>query len=288
MRILAVLVLCTLAWGAAAVAAEPEKPWSVGLDVSGAEETDFQDIPGDLSTGRTKVRFDRRLGDEEHRWIFRAAYEGSSYDFGDGTLGGSDQFDTNELALGGVYAATPEDGHAWFVVLNALSGTDDEASFSDGGYGRVGGGVAFKVNPKLRLGFAVVATTLLEEDPDVIAAPLVDWRINEKNRIGFVRSADPSIGYTYLWNDALDLYVSLNRDLRQFRIDEDTLDNAAIVDDERSLRVGLIWTPNTTFTGELFVGAAQRTLELDVDDDEVQSEDLDAGGMGGISATIHF
>jgi len=288
MKIFSTLVLCALVWGGPTAAADPEKPWSVGVDLTGAEETDFDDIPGDLSTGRTRLRLDRRLGDQEHRWIFRAAYEGSSYDFGDGQFGGSDQFDTNELALGGVYAATPEDGHTWFVVVNALSGTDDEASFGDGGYGRFGGGVAFKVNPKLRLGFAVVATTLLEEDPDVTAAPLVDWRINEKHRIGFVRSADPSIGYTYLWNDPLDLYVSLNRDLRQFRIDEDTLDDAAFVDDERSLRVGLIWTPNPTFRGELFVGAAQRTLELDVDDDEVASEDLDAGGIGGISATINF
>lgn len=265
-----------------AQAGTPE-PWTVTLKATSYAESDFDDVNAELEVTRVGADVRYKMPVDSGVWNFRFGVEDSQYDVG--SFGSFD--DGTEVGFGGTYIH-PGPEWSWFATLNLNEGTGDGADFADGTYFEGGGGFTYAVNEKLKLGLALLGRTQLEEDAEVFPFPIIEWEISDRSRIGFVRSSDPSLGWTYKVNDELDYYVQVQQAQRQYRLDEDVLDDAAFVDEEIGLRTGVIYRDPSGFTGEVYLGAAQRTLFLDVNDDEVLEEDIETAAFFGVAVSFGF
>ncbi len=261
-----------------------EPTWSLVGGASAYGKADL-DSPGDLGLSRWSTGIERKVrreGGKVVRYGFR--HEESNYDFGGGaTIGVPDPFDdTKEDAVTATFGSFEEE-RKWFVSLAVISGREQGVSFSDSLYGKVGGGMLWKVQDDLDLGIGLFVRTQLEDGIRVFPFPLVEWRATDDLRIGVVRSSDPGFGLTYRISERVDGYASLAFDHRQFRLDDQPLlSDVATVDEERGLRAGLLWRGDK-LDAEIFAGIVQREITIDANDKEAGDDDIDATGMVGFS-----
>jgi len=271
-------------------AVPPDKPlapkkmdsWEVEAQAVGYSKADFSDVDGDLAVSRFGAELVYSTPALGGLWKIKFDVEESKYDSSNGIFD-----DATEVGVGASYFRRGKEW-SWFATLNVNDGTGDGSNFGDGTYLEGGGGVSYAVSPTLKLGLGLIGRTQLEDDIVALPIPIIDWEINEHSRLGITRSSDPSIGYTYTVNDSFDCYVQVQRQQRQYRIDDKVLDKAAFVDEETGLRTGVIYRDPSGFRGEIFAGAAQRKLSIDVDGSEVSDEDVDFAGFIGLALTYGF
>ncbi len=262
---------------------QPERPAprrrAVALDAREFERVDLDDVGGEDAVSRYAARFERKwiLG-ERSGWKLRVRQEESEYDFRGDAFGGLDGLDDmSETTVGVSYWSAGRNGRSYFALVNASSGVADGADFDDGVFFKTFGGVLWQASETVQWGIGLVGRTELEDDPSVFAFPLIEWRIDERSKIGFVQSSDPGLGFTRKLEEALDLYVGLQFSQRQYRLDDDDVDDGAFVDEEQSVRVGLIWDEGAGLNADVFTGFGKRELFLDVDDDEVADDETETG-----------
>jgi hypothetical protein len=118
--------------------------------------------------------------------------------------------------------------------------------------------------------------------------PLVDWRVTDDLRFSVIASADPGLLATYRASERLDLYARLQLDERQFRLkDQNTLQDAVVVDSEVSGIAGLVWHARGLDV-ELFGGLADRNMEIDADGEELVDDGVEVAAVFGASLTWIF
>jgi hypothetical protein len=261
----------------------------VAVDVRAASRADL-DEGGELAVRRSALRVGRRVptGERSGWWLaFRA--EGSRYDADDGALGLADP--PRSAGESTLLAAYEDRGRArqWFAAASLLSGLEEGARESESLRLKGAAGVLWRAGEGLYLGVGAVARTHLEDDPSVFPFPLVEWRIDERSRLGVVRSADPGLGYSVRASEGLELYLALVWEERQYRLDDDPGPaDAALTDEELALRLGAIVRRPSGLEAELFVGASRRALVLDADGHEAASDDVDPAALLGVSVGWRF
>ncbi len=260
------------------------KPWSVSLTLPVYQETDFKDIPGNLKITRRSVDLGYVLPAGKGVYAFQVEAEQSKYTAGGNpAFAGSSESDAQDLSVGVTYIHDIKPW-SWYVTANLHDAVVDNVDFGKGGYTEFGGGLARVVNDKLKIGLAVIGRTQIEKDTAYGLVPFLEYNFNEHNRIGFVRSTDPSIGYTYIFNENHEIYVVVHSAQRQFRISS----NQAVVDLEEGVRVGTTYHTQSGFTAEVFAGTVTRTLEFDRNGSKLVETGLDKTGFFGLGVSQRF
>lgn len=254
--------------------------WTVAAKTAIYTQADFSDVADELEVSRIGIDVSYTTMASSGVWTYALGLEESEYETASGDFG-----ETSELGLSATFLR-PGERWSWFVNACANLGVDEESDLGDGAYFEAGTGVAYSFGPDLQLGLGLAGRSELEDDPSVVPFPIVEWKLSENGRIGTVKSSDPSLGYTYSFDEHLDGYVQLHMHQRQFRLDENLLADAAFVDEERGLRIGALYRPSVAVKVEAFAGVTERTLSVDVDGSEVADEDVEATPFFGLSLTL--
>lgn len=266
--------------------AREEPGWSLEAGARAFERSDL-DQGGDVSLTRISAGIRHTIPSKTDRATFAFHHEESRYRFGNGAvLSVPRPFEVaKEDSVRFARAGTTGD-RTWFWALEGLSGREQGQSLSDSLYAKGGVGVLWRVGERLDLGIGLFARLHLEDDLELLPVPLIEYRASEALRIGIVRSTDPGFGLTYRVSPRLDVYAGLHFDQRQYRLkDKGLLVDAAAVDEETGVRVGLLWKGDG-LNAELFGGIAQRELTIDSDRNEVASDDVDASGLVGFALSL--
>ena len=263
-----------------AAMAQEVTPWSMSVYLPVYQKADFKDIPGHVGVSRTLTNLSYTKA-SQGVWTYSAVIMQSRYIFGGGAP--TTPSDARDFSIGATYFK-PGTLWSWFLTANVHDSVADNASFGDGGYTEFGGGLIRAVNQKLIIGLSAVGRTEIEKDNAYGLAPYIEYDINEHSRIGTVRSTDPSIGYTYIFDNNYELYFIAHSGQSQFRIDK----NLAVIDLETGFRIGATYHNQSGLTLEGFVGTVSRTVEYDQSGAELVDTSIDATTFAGIGVSTKF
>ncbi|MCK6446007.1 MAG: DUF6268 family outer membrane beta-barrel protein [Planctomycetes bacterium] len=258
------------------------KLWNVTVKATSYASADFADIDDELEVSRLGVDVGHTLLGQGGVWSLRIGGEQSKYETSNAVFDDADEF-----GFGATYFR-PGSSWSWFATLNANSGTSEGADFGESFYFEGGAGFVYAFSKDLQLGLGIVGRNELEDDVSFSPIPMIEWAITEHGHIGTVRSSDPSLGFTYNFTDHCDGYIQLQMQQRQYRVDDDVLAHAAFIDEETGVRIGGIYRSDAGLQAELFLGATDRRLSIDVDGDEIADEDIDTAGFVGASLSFAF
>ena len=279
------LVLPLLFWTALSTAAGPGRPppWKATVSAVEYRPADFDDSAGGLELDRIGVEMGLSLPLYGGLVSLRFGQEQSTYRADDARFAGERRADAAEVAIGATYRRR-EPGWRWFASAGLIDGVAGVADFGDGTYLELGFGAMKQIGDDLLIGVRFNGREGIEHDPIYRVLPLIDYRIDDRNRIGLVRSFDPAFGYSHRLEGGTNIYLAVRLGTRQFRLD----DRQALLDKERGLRVGGIFSKHRGFSTEVFAGIVERELEFSRDGSELSSPDLEAGPFYGFAATFRF
>lgn len=165
---------------------------------------------------------------------------------------------------------------------------DAEASAADSlilsGYA----GARRQFNERFALTFGVFATTLLEESVRVLPLIGVEWQISEKWRLA-TQGAGGQLGYQL--NPPLRLFLGMNFESRDFRLDaESSIPKGVVRDESFPISLGLEWKPSPTASLTVQAGNAfGRTIEFnDRDGRGLAEEEVDGSMFVALALRVGF
>ncbi|MDF1797948.1 MAG: hypothetical protein P1V81_02130 [Planctomycetota bacterium] len=150
----------------------------------------------------------------------------------------------------------------WYASARAEAGAearvDGAGALGEPAFGATAG-FELQVGEDLGLELSFDAQERLDDDLRLTPLALVDWRVREDLHLGRVAG-----GYGLDYNHDLEtrFFVSVDRDERQFRLGSEAGGDGVVVDEETSLRAGMIWQPEPDLCLELYAGKAGRQLTL--------------------------
>lgn len=200
---------------------------------------------------------------------------------GDWTLGGltAPLATADHYRLQAAWHAAEGDGLTWSLGARAEAGSDRAADpFGDPALGATLG-LELELTDGLGLELSLDALERLEDDPRLVPLALVDARLTDDLRLGRVAGG---YGLDWDWDLETRWFVALDRDERQFRLDEDHGGHAVVRDRETSLRAGMLWQPQPDLELELCVGRAERRLSLHEDATALDRLDVDETTFFGV------
>lgn len=180
-------------------------------------------------------------------------------------------------------------------ALFAMGGIEmaaaDGAALSDGTSGNLIAGVGYRADENLTIGGGVMIAFRLEDDPLIIPAIQVDWKIDDFWR---VRTTGPGAEVEYSFSEDLRLVGGAKWESDDFRLDDDLPTGGAVVSDSKMpLYLRGEWDPmeNLTVTGHLGVHLFRELELLDVDVPGLPDEldfDVDPGVFLGFSGELSW
>lgn len=252
------------------------------------------DDGGDVSVARAgaDISFGGPVGDNL-RLSLSLEGEGSWYDFGGTTnlIPGSrdpwdDLYETG-VALTGIYTLDKK----WSIFGGAFvrSGFEPGADFGESIYGGGVIGVGFKITEDLSIRVGGGATTQLEDDVRFIPALGLDWVITKQLSL---RTDGLGLRLDAKLNDEFTVYLGGRYELRQYRLDKDRgqLDNGVARDERVPIGVGVVWSPNSSFSLSLEGGviAYQQFEVLNAEGVERGDDETDASVFIGGRIEFRF
>ncbi len=259
----ALIVISTAAAPLFAQEGGPTSPstdlWKAMVEVRSAfvPGADLDDAEGELDTWitETKARLEGRLW-QGGQIGFSLGHEHRRYDFDDNQpfipMLDRPWRDVHTLNLGVQVRQGLSRDWAIFVGANAKASAAVDADLEDGISGLFLGGVGYRVNDDLRIGFGAVALAPFEDDFRVFPAIQFDWKISETwratlegLRFDLRYQPDPE------WNFGVGAEIDGTR----FRLADTPSRGHGIIEDKRLsafLRVG--YSPNSTLDLALEAG----------------------------------
>ncbi len=147
-----------------------------------------------------------------------------------------------------------------FVVPQLRWDYQSGAQASDGMTYGLFAGLAWQVNPALRIGPAFGAYSQLEDGVDVFPALLVDWDIAERWNLstgtGPGATRGPGLSLRYRATDTLSVALSVRSEQVQFRLDDQGLAPGGVGQDSSiPIALSVSYDPNPGVSLTAFVGA---------------------------------
>ena len=167
---------------------------------------------------------------------------------------------------------------SWYLGARAEAGAEGaEDPFGDVTFGATVG-LELGLSEDLGLELSLDALEQLEDEARLTPLALVDWRLAEDLRLGRVAG-----GYGLDWGYDLETryFVAVDRDERQFRLDDDA-GGGVVRDRETTLRAGMLWQPRADVRLELCLGQAERHMTLLEDDQRVDCFGVDDTAFFGV------
>ena len=186
-------------------------------------------------------------------------------------LGGIQQplTDADHYRLQAAWHDEPAGSLTWYASARAEAGAetraDDNGAFGEPAFGATAG-LEFQMGEDLGLELSFDAMERLEDDLRLTPLALFDWRVRDDLHLGRVAGG---YGLDYSHDLETRFFVSVDRDERQFRLDAEHGGEGVVVDEETSLRAGMIWQPEPDLCLELYAGNAERQMTLFADGAEV-------------------
>lgn len=209
--------------------------------------------------------------------------EDSAYRSDDSIFAGAGRADVAAIAIGAGYRRRVA-AWRWFVGARLIDAVAEQAEFGEGGYAELSVGGLYAVNEGLLVGLMINGRGGIEADAEASLIPLIEYRIDARNRIGLVRSVEPAIGYSHRFPGGNELYFGAHLATRQFRID----DRSAAVDRERGWRVGGIFRNRRGFATEVFTGLVTRELDFRGDGPGLVDSGVERTPLLGLAASFRF
>ncbi len=196
-------------------------------DYSHQFNTDVKNSPAEFSRNNVSVVAGHRITLSDDVFLVgNAVYNGSYYDFSQGTTSGLRWNDIHRLTLMAGLGWKASDN--WNLVFLALGRSDGEggASFSD----TLTGGAAFiadyKWSDTLTTGLIIGALSELEDNVALIPVPTVDWRFADDWLLHFgivSAAAFPGVGPEVSYRaDKWSFAFGGSYQVRRFRLDSDS------------------------------------------------------------------
>ena len=270
----------------------------VSLNLGGVYSfgSDLSDGPGDVAVTRAFAGVAARFPVlEATQLTLGIESEYSWYDFSGATAfapSGEPWDDVQEIALSlGVQHRVSEQ---WTVTVGGTIDSSLEIGADFGDSLTYGGaiGAVYSFSEDLSLGLAVGIRSQLEDDVLVLPLPVIDWRINERWRVGSVRDFGVvGLGVTFTPSEKWSFVLSSGVQAREFRLDDEGAAPDGVGRDWRvpiALRAGYTVTPN--FVVAVF-GGVDVWGELTLDDrngNEIAEDELEPAAFVGGGVTIRF
>jgi len=233
--------------------------------------------------------------------LFRLGYGIDDYEFSGtgGSLAGLNPWeDIHTVALSVLYEADLGNDWEFFGGPRISSSRESGADFSDSLEGGGVAGLAWQVDPALKLGLGIGVISQMEDDVRVFPAAIVDWRINQNWRLssqgGTVVGGISGLELTCRIGQGWEAGAGASYRRGRFRLDDDPAGAApGGVGEETAiplwLRAG--WTDEARRT-EIggFVGLATVT-ELDLEDlngNQIRRDEGDGAFFAGLYGRIRF
>jgi hypothetical protein len=280
---------------AEAGAAEPEKT-TFALTFSGdwIGSADFDETAGDVSISRLGADFGVRHAINPRLALrFGAGVEHSVYDFSGATglvSGTADPYNDvtiTVLSLGGEY--TPSQTDAWFFGGFVRSAGEGGSDFGDTISGGVTGGYRHAFSESFALGVGAAVGTELEGDVYVIPFPIIDWRINDRWRLGTGERA--GLVLSYKASDRWTLGAEGGYERREYRLDENGPLPSGVVD-ERRVPVAAFATfsasENFVVTGRVGTHLLTNFEFENAAGNKISEDDAEAAIGFGVDLTVRF
>ncbi|MDG1500857.1 MAG: hypothetical protein P8N31_13120 [Planctomycetota bacterium] len=262
--------------------------WDAKFDFNGAayKSTRVKGAPESLDLDRFGGRLELQhsmpaeqvvsLGFEYERLAY-----GNNYMLGGTTapLHSADHWRVDATWFGAQDAPIP-----WFASARAEAGLVDGAKPLD--ELTFGGNLGATVPLMEHVGVKLVIDVNERHEDDVRILPLalLDWRISEAWHLG---DQAGGWGLGFQGNPATNYFLSVNLEERGYRLGKESgAPDAAIYDEELSLRGGMVWHPNPGLKVDLFVGLAERELELRDDGEGLGTIETDDALFGGIRLSL--
>ncbi|MFT4710841.1 MAG: hypothetical protein ACI9D0_001893 [Bacteroidia bacterium] len=172
----------------------------------------------------------------------------------------------------------------WFVSARAQAGlVDGDKPFDELTFGgNLGATVPLMEDVGVKL--VIDVNERYEDDVRILPLALLDWRISETWHLG---DQAGGWGLGFQGNHATNYFLSLNLEERGYRLDkQSSAPEAALYDEELSLRGGMVWHPNPGIKVDLFLGLAERELELRDDGQSLGTIESEEALFAGIRLSM--
>ncbi len=178
---------------------------------------------------------------ETSRFIVDTDYEFSSYNFDApnsfltplGSPGSADGpfEDIHILDLRGTLWVSANETDSWFIGGGARFAGMADVDLSDSGTFSGYGGYKFKYCDALTLTLGAVVETQIEDDVRILPIINMDLDLGNNWQLHAVTARSAEIELSYMFDDQLRLGVGAGYEFRRFRLDDDAIHVAAVVED---------------------------------------------------------
>ena len=283
LRCLLVLVLPWVVTVGAAGSPPERTPWRATALMTDFRAADFDGVDGRLAVDRIGVEMGLNLPYGGGLVTLRFSQESTGYRGDNDLFAGGGNADVAALGFGVTYRRW-EDEWRGFIRTDLFDSVSDAVDFGDGGYLELISGAVYSLNERLDIGLIASAESRIEGDPVFRLLPAFEYRFDERNRIGLLRTADPAFGYSYSFDQGHLFYIALQQGGRQFRVD----DKLAAVDKERGMRIGGSFRSGKGLTTEAYVGTAERELDFYRNGSRQKGMDLKSVAFYSLAARLRF
>jgi hypothetical protein len=201
----------------------------------------------------------------------------------------SEPFDTVQTYEIGLTTIIRQSRELTYIVGGSLSSSyEPGADFDESIGGQLLGGVTYALSEDLTLGFGANIIFDLDDRPNAIPLPFVEWRFAEGWELA---SGARGVEVTYERSEDLTLGIGARFLGREFRLDNEGTLPGGIAEDNAVAIAGFFeWDITRSLTLELAAGAEVfRRLELrDANDVRVFEDDTDTAFLAAARLTFRF
>lgn len=203
---------------------------------------------GDVSYARTRIDASAQGNITDSTTLaFGVVIEPTFYRFRDAPRlvpGTNDPVDDVYLVrFGPTLTMRVNESWSWFVGAHLRfageSGADAADAFTISGFG----GASHRANENFTYSIGLYVFTRMEDDPLVLPLIAFNWRIDERLRLS---SRGTGLRLGYALNDAWEIAVSGQWELREYRLDEDRNDlpGGVFIEERVPVSGEIVWRPN--------------------------------------------
>ena len=257
--------------------------WRNFVEVNGAtfRERNIVKQPGSLALDSFGISWDlEHRADSGNVLAFGVDYQRLTYSKDYSLAGFSAPVGAaDHWRLAASYSDLSNDEWAWFLGGRAEAGVVEEVlpwdELSFGG----SLGLTLRASEDLALELSLDAFDRPESDLRLIPLALVEWSMTDSLHLGRVGGG---YGLDYQFDPRTNYFVAVDYVERAFRLNGDDMPPDGLLrDQERSVRLGLLWQPKEAIQLELFAGAADRHLVLFDGSTDLASFDVEGAPFFG-------